>query len=241
MVGKELPAKEREPFFLLVDCPVPPYFYNKRRWPEDALSACMAEAVHGARGMGDAWLHPEIMTYMSERYRERWETGRETVEKLSACLLSVFADDCLKKSGEAVVLLGSASDTLWQMEQTGRLLEPYLSRINRLTFRYEEVAGTDLWEEANDCLETYSYEYGLTPCLLPYRKDSDRTPCGLILDYGASENGVRFSAGTGAVYIDLQGSSSKERKCLAADGRILYVSPLKYLDTVVKSEYDRKM
>ena len=63
---------------------------------------------------------------------------------------------------------------------------------------------------------------------------------GLTLDYGASVDGRWFQGRERAVYVDLQGSLIKERKCLAAGGRLSYVSPLKYLDTVVKSEYDRK-
>lgn len=246
LLAQELPAREREAFFLLTGCPVPLFYYKKRPWSPDDLSACMAEAVHGARGMADAWLHPDIMTLMSERLRERWEPGRGTLERLLACLISVFAADCLKESGTAAVMLGRSSDTLWQMEMTERLLAPYLPRINSLTFCYEE-AGTDLWEEAADCLEDYSYEYGLTPCLLPYGTGVGRLPGpkgfhgGLILDYGASASGWQFQGETRSVYVDLEGSLSKERKCLAKEGRIRYVSPLKYLDTAVKSGYDRKM
>lgn len=242
---QELPASEREAFFLLTGCPVPPCFYKKRPWTQDALSACMAEAVHGARGIADAWLHPEIMTFVSEEFRERWEPKRDTKERLLACLISVFAADCLKESGTAAVLLGKASETLWQMEMTGRLLAPYLPRINSLTFCYEE-AGIDLWEEAADCLEDYSYEYGLTPCLVPYGTGAGKMPGpksfhgGLILDYGASVGGWQFQGEARSVYVDLEGSPSKERKCLAKEGRIRYVSPLKYLDTAVKSGYDRK-
>lgn len=215
----------------------------------------MAKLKDGAPGMADVWLHPEIMTLMSEEYRDRWETGPETVRKLLACLISVFAAEGLRASGEAVVLLGKSSDTLWQMEMTEQILAPYLPRINRLTFCYEEAAGVDLWEEAAGYLEVYSYEYGLTPALVPYRRQGERMTdgrglpnerirddgsCGLILDYGAPVDGRQFKGRERAVYVDLQGSPAKERKCLSANGRLSYVSPLKYLDTVVKSEYDRK-
>lgn len=266
LTGRKLPAKEREPFFLLVDCPVPRYFYRKRPWPAEILSECMAEAVCRAPGMADAWLHPDIMTLVSGEERRRWEASPDTIRQLLSCLVSVFAADSLKESGAATVLLGKSSDTLWQMEMTGQVLAPYLPRINRLTFYYEEAAGMDLWEEAAGYLEVYSYEYGLMPGLVPYRRQGERTvdkrkfgdgsvqdgrgprderirddgSSGLILDYGASVDGRWIQGGKRAVYVDLQGSPVKERKCLAKDGRILYVSPLKYLDTAVKSEYDRK-
>lgn len=258
LTGRELPAKEREPFFLLVDCPVPHYYYRKRLWPSEILSECMAEAVYKAAGMADAWLHPDIMTLMSGAQQARWEASPDTIRRLLACLVSVSAADCLKESGAATVLLGRASDTLWQMEMTEQVLTPYLPRINRLTFHYEEAEGTDLWEEAAGYLEAYSYEYGLTPGLVPYGKNGEGTAdesgrgygkradgadsCGgLILDYGAPVDGRRLKGREKAVYVDLQGDFVKERKCLAADGRILYVSPLKYLDTAVKNEYDKKM
>lgn len=247
MVIQELPAKEREPFFLLIDCPVPLFYYKRRPWPSDVLSACMAEAVYGACGMADAWLHPDIMTLMSEKLRERWEAKPETIRRLLACLISVSAADCLKESGEAVVLLGKPSDTLCQMELTGEVLAPYLPRINRLTFYYEDKAGLDLWEDAAGYLEVYSYEYGLTPGLVPYRTGaggkagSGEINGGLILDYGAFAGGWQFQGEGRRVYVDMEGSPSKERKCLAKEGRIRYVSPLKYLDTAVKSGYDRKM
>lgn len=254
---QELPAKEREPFFLLVGCPVPAYYHGRRSWPPDVLSACMAEAVYGARGMADAWLHPDIMTLVSEEYRERWEPRRDTLERLLSCLISVYAADCIKRNGGATVFLGRATDTLWQIEMTGELLSPYLSRINRLTFWYEEADGADLWEEAEGYLEVYRYEYGLTPCLLPYGSKGGRKPIekasdsqkmrddresgrGLLLDYGAPLDRLRFGDFNEAVYIDAGGSPLKERKCLAKGGRIRYVSPFKYLDTVVKNEYDRK-
>lgn len=247
LVIQELPAQEREPFFLLVDCPVPLYYYKRRPWTSDVLSDCMAEAVYGARGMADAWLHPDIMTLVSEEIRERWEAKPETIKRLLACLISVFAADRLKESGEAAVLLGKSSDTLCHMELTEEVLAPYLPRINRLTFYYEDKAGLDLWEDAAGYLEAYSYEYGLTPSLVPYRKGAGGRAGGgdinggLILDYGAPADRWLFQGEAQSVYVDLEGSFSKERKCLAKGGRIRYVSPLKYLDTAVKNEYDKKM
>lgn len=247
LILQELPAKEREPFFLLIDCPVPLYYYKRRPWSSDVLSACMAEAVYGARGMADAWLHPNIMTLVSEKFQDRWEAKPETIKRLLACLISVFAAECLKESGEATVLLGKSTDTLFQMELTEEVLAPYLPRINHLTFYYEETAGLDLWEDAAGYLEAYSYEYGLTPGLVPYRTGTGgragggEMGGGLILDYGAAADRWLFQSKAQSVYVDLEGSLSKERKCLAKDGRIRYVSPLKYLDTAVKSGYDRKM
>lgn len=244
LCGRELPENAYEPYFLLVDCPVPSFYYRKRPWPAAVLSECMAEAVNGARGMADAWLHPDIMTLVSEEERERWMPERDTLERLLACLMNPSAVDCLKKSGEAAVFMAKTSDTLWQMEMTERLLTPYLPLINKLTLYYEG-AETDLWEEAEDCLEVYGYEYGLIPSLFPYGgagTKGDYGCCrGLVLDYGAPLGEVRLQSGGHIVYVDLQCSALKERKCLAKGVRTAYLSPLKFLDTAVKSEYDRKM
>ena len=151
------------------------------------MSAAMEEVVHRADGMADAFLHPDIMTYMSEKFRERWEMRRDTFERLSACLLAACAAGPLHEKGRVAVLLGKPEETDWQMELTQNLLLPYLSRINSLLFYYEEVAGTDIWEEMAAYLETYDYEYGLVPAMHPYstgeqgkmqRRDSGFCPYG---------------------------------------------------------------
>ncbi len=244
--GRNLPAEETGGQFLPVDCPIPPFYYRRKPWPQEALSEAMEEVLHQAQGMADAFLHPAIMTYMSEKYGNRWEPRRETVEKLSVCLLAAYAADPLHKKGRAAVLLGSPDDRDWQMEMTFRLLSPYLPRINSLLFYYEEAAGRDIWEETAVYLEEYGYEYGLAPAMRPYLERKEGLRCGkdrcggVILDFTAAARYPKTEREEQVIYVDLASDQEKERYYTGREGRILYVSPLKYLDTIVKSSYDKK-
>ncbi len=229
--------------FTLVDCPVPPFSYKRKAWKPEELSECMKTVLHRTSGMADVYLHPQVMTWVSGKYADRWETCRETMEMLFSSLLSVYASQCLRKQGQVTVLLGAPGDTRWQMEMSWRLLEPYLSRVNSLVFYYVEMEKIDIWEELSDCLETYYYEYGLVPQLCPYqtqkRKAGGAGPegAGVILDCGAGNPGIL--SGRQSVYVDMASSQEKEQACTRRNGQMLYVSPLKYLDTMVKNSYDR--
>lgn len=233
--------------FLLAECPIPTFLYQKKPWPPEVLSEAMDRVLQEVPGMADAYLHPQIMTCVSEKYGGRWEPRRETAENLARALLFRYGADCLYEQGEAAVLLGAPKETVWQMEMTARLLWPYLSRINRLTFFYEEAEGADIWEEAEDCLEAYGYEYGLAPRMLPYTEREGGYRCGaekcggVIIDYGTSARCPRMRHGERIVYVDLCSDRTKALACGRKGGQILYASPLKYLDTAVKSVYDRKM
>ena len=245
--GRALAGESSEETFLLAGCPIPAFYYQKKPWTPEALSEAMDEVLQKAPGMPDAFLHPQIMTYVSEKYRERWEPRRETLENLLSVLLTRYAADRLYEQGEAVVLLGRPEETMWQMEMTARLLWPYLSRINRLSFFYEEVEGVDIWEETEDCLEAYGYEYGLAPRMIAYRDGEEGYQCGrekcggVILDYCSSARHLRIRHQEQTVYVDLCSDRTKALACGRKGGEILYVSPLKYLDTAVKNSYDRKM
>ena len=129
---------------------------------------------------------------------------------------------------------------------TFKLLTPYLPRINSLLFYYEEVEGTDIWEETGFYLEEYGYEYGLVPEMRPYLAGEEGLCCGkgrcsgVILDFAVSPRYPRMGREE-VIYVDLTSDQGKERNCIRKNGEALYVSPLKYLDTIVKTGYDRKM
>lgn len=245
LTGRVLPAEDAGGYFAPVDCPVPSFYYKKRPWQKEALSRAMVAALHGAPGVADAFVHPQIMTLMSEQEAGRWEPRRETLERLSAAMLASCASDCLYRKGRVNVLLGSPEDTDWQMKMTSCLLTPYLSRINSLLFYYEETEGTDIWEELADDLEMYGYEYGLVPELRPYVMGEEGLRCGrercggVILNFADKPRYPRVEKGERTIFADLRSGQDKERSCSRENGRILYVSPLKYLDTIVKNSYDR--
>ena len=108
---RNLTAEKTGGFFVPVDCPIPPFYYKRRAWPPEILSEAMERILHRAEGMADAFLHPNIMTCVSEKYAGRWEMRRETAERLGACLLASYAADCLHEKGRVTVLLGSPDDT----------------------------------------------------------------------------------------------------------------------------------
>ena len=244
---RSLRPEETGGFFVTVDCPVPPFYYKKKPWPPEVLSETMERVLHRAQGMADAFLHPDIMTCLSEKYAGRWEMCRETMERLAACLLAAYAAGCLHQKGSVTVLLGSPDDTDWQMQMTAGLLSPYLPRINSLLFYYEEVEGTDIWEETAVYLEEYGYEYGLVPVMQPYLAEAVGLRCGkdrcsgVILDFADTARYPRTEREEQVIHVDLNSDREKEKSYVRKNGRILYVSPLKYLDTIVKSSYDRKM
>ncbi len=240
-----LPAAGGKNPFTLVDCPVPPFVHKRKAWKPAELSEAMESVLHRVTGMADAYLHPQIMTILSEMYKERWETCRETTEMLLGNILSAYGAWCLREQGQATVLLGAPEDTEWQMSMTWRLLEPYLDRVNKLIFYYIEREETDVWEELSVHLEQYYYEYGLVPQLLSYQKKEEkgrggaRKSAGIILDYGGSIGCIRTMPDKPCVYIDMTSCPDKERAYARKVGQILYVSPLNYLDTMVKNSYDR--
>ncbi|MDE6740420.1 MAG: hypothetical protein K2K07_15155, partial [Lachnospiraceae bacterium] len=120
---------------------------------------------------------------------------------------------------------------------------------------YEEVAETDIWMELGSHLDEYYYEYGLVPQLEPYvtsygGKADDlwegtalrcgKPRCGgMILDYSGRFRYPKILPESKAVYIDMMSETEKERLLRRKTPWISYISPLKYLDTIVKSGYDR--
>lgn len=61
---------------------------------------------------------------------------------------------------------------------------------------------------------------------------------GMILDYGGQFRYPRILP-EGGIYIDTVSAMEKERQLRRKGLSIPYLSPLKYLDTMVKNSYDR--
>lgn len=62
---------------------------------------------------------------------------------------------------------------------------------------------------------------------------------GMILDYSGQFRYPKILPESKAVYIDLMSEAEKERQLRRKTPWIPYISPLKHLDTIVKSGYDR--
>lgn len=116
-------------------------------------------------------------------------------------------------------------------------------------------------DELREYLEDYYYEYGLVPQLEPYVKSRTageevnpaqqsegsktarlrcgRAKCGgVVLDYSGQFRYPRILP-EGGVYIDIVSVMEKERQLKRKGLSVPYLSPLKYLDTMVKNSYDR--
>ena len=220
------------------------------------LSEAMEDVLRRVESMTetltDTWLQPQIEAVLTEEYSRRFSPREDTVRAVTRRLVDRYAGQMIRESGEVSVLLGEPADTDRQMEMTRELLHPYLSRINRLLIFYEEMAETDIWMELGSHLDEYYFEYGLVPQLEPYSRrggaqeseDTGNLRCGrhtcrgLVLDYCAQFRYPKILPECDVVYIDVASEGSKERLLRRKTPRIPYVSPLKYLDTMVKNGYD---
>ena len=230
--------------FNVIGCVIPPFYCRNKPWKPQILAEAMESVVRRADGLVDTFLHPQITAMLAEEYGEKWIPRKNTVQMLVVSLMEQHAPRVIERCGEAVILLGEAADTDWQMEMAGELLQPYLSKINRLLIFYEEIAETDIWMELGRHLDDYYYEYGLVPQAEPYMESADGLRCakhrvsGIILDYCNRFRYPKIMPDSYAVYVDTVSGGEKERLLGRKTPQTPYVSPLKYLDTMVKNSYD---
>ena len=231
--------------FNVAGCFVPPFYCRNKPWKPQVLSEIMEEVPHRVAGLADTFLHPKVAAMLTGDYSRRWIPRRNTVQMLVKNLMKQHVHYVVGRSDEAVVLLGEVPDTDWQMEMTRELLHPYLPKINRLLIFYEDTAETDIWMELGSHLDDYYYEYGLVPQLEPYAETADGLRCGktkcsgVIFDYCEKFRYPKIMPDNAAVYIDIVSEEDKERLITRKSLQTPYVSPLKYLDTMVKNSYDR--
>lgn len=180
------------------------------------------------------------------------ECREELTEELLAGLM-------LERPGNIVILLGDMDFPERQLDFFGRLLTPYLPRINRMTVLYtdgKEADGDVQTDEGAD--RTYQierileateifggdlyYEYGLVvqaESIWNYakrrRKEDGRV---LYLDGGSAGRMPAYSLKKGDLYLDMVSSMILGTRIERLNIDICYLSPRKYLDTIVKSSYD---
>lgn len=229
----------------MLGCAVAPFYYRRRPWKAQTLSEAIQTVLRPMDGLADAFLHPQIAEMLTEEYAGRWQPRESTEMLLLRQLTGQYAARTAARCGEAVVLLGEAEDAGWQMKMTWELFKPYLPRINRMLLFYEETAEYDMRSMLGDDLDDYYYEYGLVPQTASYIETKDGFRCGkercngVILDYGAHFRYPKIGPDSTAVYIDAVSEAEKEGLLHRKTPQIPYVSPLKYLDTMVKNSYDR--
>ncbi|MCM1387445.1 MAG: hypothetical protein NC231_08965 [Bacillus sp. (in: Bacteria)] len=161
---------------------------------------------------------------------------------LEKALLSRF----LREYPESVVLLlGNALFVEEQMQKFMDMMMPYFPRMNHLTILYEK--DDERWEEAvSEYTEEIYYEYGLVAQIrcgsdLPLKRHSVRIgqSTALFLDYGYPDLEPFRALKAGDIYLDVCSSEKKEALFRRKYMEISYLSPRKYLDTMVKSGYDK--
>ena len=113
-------------------------------------------------------------------------------------------------------------------------LVPY-SRSRTTEGVEEEVEKAAKEETANETANETAKEAG------PVQLRCGKERCGgVILDYCEGFRYPKIAAGE-CVYMDIVSDGGKQRLLGRKSPAVAYVSPLKYLDTMVKNSYDRKV
>jgi len=162
-----------------------------------------------------------------------------------------------RKAGpvSVVLLLGGLFFPEEQIRHFGEMIQPYLSRVNSLTIIYGTADSTEsgtgeepgrLEEVIHEYTEELYYEYGLVSQVLygaATLMKRNSLPGGqspvLFLDYGYPGTRPFRMLKEGDIYIDIASSEEKEALFRRKYRGIFYQSPRKYLDTMVKSGYDK--
>lgn len=146
-----------------------------------------------------------------------------------------------------VFLTGGLIFPTEQLQRFTDMLQPYFPKINHLNVIYEKDEETGEADERlkaaiDECMEELYYEYGLVGEVCGSKKEMgflNRRFPALYIDYGYKGPLPYGLMKAGGVYIDIPSSTEKECSIVRKCPKISYISPRKYLDTIVKSGYDR--
>ena len=217
----------------------------EKGWKRDKLLGVMQEGIEACReyqgyiGNDRTVINSELQQILS--YEDNFSpVYRELTDKL-------FTEKFItqKRMPEAVVLLlGNAIFPEEQLERFTELMQPCFPYVNQFTIVYETK---DRIETAiDDLLEMLYYEYGLVGRIWkadgfkPQLPEIRTGQCPILfLDYGYDGKLPYSIMRNGGTYIDVLSSGEKERRINKKCSKISYMSPLKYLDTMVKSGYDK--
>ena len=166
-----------------------------------------------------------------------------------------------------MLLLGTSFFPEEQIQRFTEMMQPYFPYVNQLIVAYEmeddasdevdcisndgvNVKSEKNWNrleaELDKCMEMLYYEYGLIGRIWNedgYKakpSDISNGQCQvLFLDFGYQGKLPYSMMRSGDKYIDVLSSVEKKRCINKKCSQISYLSPLKYLDTIVKSGYDK--
>lgn len=221
------------------------------KWKPERLLARMRESLKCYPQTDRILMQPAV-----EKLLGASDTFLECREELTEELLVRLM---LENPGNIVLLLGDVDFPERQLDFFGRLLTPYLPRINRMTVLYadgkeadgdgqtdEDTGRTYQIERILEATEVFGeglyYEYGLVvqaESIWNYakrrRKEDGRV---LYLDGGSEGRMPAYSLKKGDLYLDMVSSTILGTRIERLNIDICYLSPRKYLDTIVKSGYD---
>ena len=220
----------------------------KKGWKKEKLLRMMQEA---------AAEYPDYSEYAQILIQPQIEQmGIQSGNDLSALPIFLFLTEKILSGAldkrplrgypeSVVLLLGNVLFPEEQMQYFMDMMKPYFTRINHLTILYEN--DDDRWEEAiSEYTEDIYYEYGLVTQVrrgsdAPVKKQSVRIgqSKALFLDFGYPDLLHLRALKAGDIYLDVFQTEEKEAIFRRKYMEISYLSPRKYLDTMVKSGYDK--
>ena len=220
----------------------------KKGWKKEKLLRMMQEA---------AAEYPDYSEYAQILIQPQIEQmGIQNGNDLSALPIFLFLTEKILSGAldkrplrgypeSVVLLLGNVLFPEEQMQYFMDMMKPYFPRINHLTILYEN--DDDRWEDAiSEYTEEIYYEYGLVTQVrrgsdAPVKKHSVRIgqSTALFLDYGYPDLSHLRALKAGDIYLDVFQTEEKEAIFRRKYMEISYLSPRKYLDTMVKSGYDK--
>ena len=220
----------------------------KKGWKKEKLLRLMQEAaaeypIYSEHAQ--TWIQPQIE-----------QMGIQSGNTLSAMPIFLYlAEKTLSRTLDkrplrsypesVVLLLGNTLFPEEQMQHFMDMMKPYFPRINHLTILYENE--DDRCEDTiSEYTEEIYYEYGLVTQVRrgsdsPVKKHSVRIgqSTALFLDYGYPDLLPLRALKAGDIYLDVFSAEEKEAIFRRKYMEISYLSPRKYLDTMVKSGYDK--
>ena len=205
----------------------------------DIMNTGIAEYVDYLR-TAKVVMHSEIQELIGQQ--ESFQTVFWTLtDRLFADNFSYPHGNKQQVPESVVLLMGNSFFPEEQIERFTDMMQPYFPRINHLTIMHEMDDDAEIsmerWNKAiDDFTELLYYEYGL---VVDVNRSGGYAKKGLYVDYGY-QGGLPYSMmRAGGIYIDVLSSREKEQRIKKKCSQISYLSPMKYLDTMVKSGYDK--
>lgn len=195
------------------------------------------------QGDNHIFLHPRIESLLQ---MEKEEFSLATLVLTDQILNKLWSRQ--RNTFESIVLLlGKEVFPDIQMRCFVKMMQPFFTQINHLYIVYEaEEEELERWRETlGEYVEAFSYEYGLMTQItgradmrknILYRGNDKSV---LFLDYSTSKELPFRWMRAGDIYLDVNVYEKKEMLLLRKCAEVFYLSPLKYLDTAVKSGYDK--